>query len=226
MARARLFLVDNPCFASGLRQLLFAGAIVLAPAAVLAGPITITNNVETTSAFKTTVDAISGTLLATDHDLVDLPNTPWQSDSHITETAAYLGGADSLQVDWTVQHLQGPHTEDINPGPLVVSGPLVFTATIAGPFAVAFPAVGSALFPHPTTGLPHDDSFIVSISGVVESLPIVPFVVDRLAITSYTITYQAFHLVPEPGSLAIAALGAVLLVVAERKRACRRARNH
>ena len=165
-------------------QLLMIALVTLTAIPSEAGPITIRNISDTQSLFETDVDGSVGLLNQT-HTLVDIPGTPWESFSTIFEDSGFL--ADSITVNWSIRHLDGPHDEDIDPNVGVDLPPLTFTATAAGPFFANLPLVTIL---HPTApgtiDAPHIDDFFLSMLGTVTTLSLPTPVPGRLAITDYT----------------------------------------
>lgn len=206
-------------------------ALLAVPYPVAAGSITISNLIDNNQQFLTNVSGgITLFQLNQTHTLVDLPGTPWLSSSVIFEDAGFF--ADSLTVNWTFRHLTGPDPEDVNPNALITVLPLTFTAAVVGAFSVS---TGLIPVPHPTTGIPHFDDFMLSIAGNVffETLPTpIP---GRLNIRDYTATYSVTHRdpappppppppqpVPEPGTAFLLAFGFAILgwmVKAKRQKA-------
>jgi hypothetical protein len=162
-------------------------ALVQAPPAEA---ITIENHFDDPTTFLTLVKDSVG-LFTTTHTLVDIPGTPWVNSSVIVETPGPAGGADSLSVTWTSQHIQGPHPDDVDPN-RALTLTLTFTATAAGDFNIHFGGLPRTLIeiPHPVAnGPPHFDRFNLSLqNATVEST-----LLGGLDITAYTIGYFALH---------------------------------
>jgi hypothetical protein len=77
------------------------------------------------------------------------------------------GGGEPWMIDFVVQHLIGPHPEDINPGlPLALSIP-AFDYTSSG---VGVGSVSGSIV-HPTTTSPHGDSYRLSYDYYVSNPP-------------------------------------------------------
>jgi len=191
--------------------LLVVGLGLIGPLPVDGGSITIANLVDTTLDFHTdlTGSVTFPTLLDPGiHILVDIPGTPWVSNSTIVEQFGLT--ADSLAVSWTIQHILGPHPEDVDPaGSHTLSG--TFTAAAPGPFGFAFglgldmgnpiwftvpsavgggPPLAGLIASHPTTmGAPHVDVFGLFLSGFVTADPLF----GTLRITNYKFSYVAEH---------------------------------
>jgi hypothetical protein len=125
------------------------------------------------------------------HTLVDIPNTPWVNSSVITETNGPAGGADSLSVTWTSQHIMGPHPDDLDPN-VAVTLTLAFTATAAGHFNIFFDGLPQTLveIPHPVANnQTHFDRFNLDLHTVDVSSTLL----GGLDITGYTLDYFALH---------------------------------
>jgi hypothetical protein len=124
--------------------------------------------------------------------VLSLTCTPWMAVQF--QALAFPGFG---QVALSLQHLTGPHAIDINPG--VAGGLLVENV---------FPGIGSGSASVNTPHTPHYDHIVLDVQAISAGL-------SRITIT-------AEHLqVPEPGSLALAALGGSALLLARRLR-CRK----
>jgi hypothetical protein len=179
----------------------------LSPVRVDASSITITNVIDTTSAFFTTVSGSVG-LIPDVHLLVDIPGTPWDSSSTIIEVPHPIGPLpDILNFNWTIQHLIGPVPGfDINPNPNepltlairfipTASGGFGFSTVRPGGFQTCnFPLGSVPVFTeivvgHPNTaGLPKFDDLCLNVFGFVGS-----DLLGGLNINFYTIEYFAQH---------------------------------
>ena len=121
------------------------------------------------------------------HNLVDIAGDPWISSSTIFEDAgnSLLGFSDTLNIDWNIQHAQGPHPVDVNPNPTNSMLNLSFTPTAAG----AFSALSAPLnVDHSVSaGNSHIDRFALRLSGMASAAN------SAFNIDSYIIDYVAAH---------------------------------
>ena len=208
----------------------FAAGSVLAPAG-RASVVNINNVFEDQTAFLTRVTGVVGFFPIKVTNLVDIPGTPWESTSTITELVGL--SADSVSVSWTIQHLMGPHSEDINPNPdEPVTLSVSFTAAAVGAFLAPAPLT---IVDHPTTGPdPHFDRLQLLIAGNVTS-----GLFGHLNISHYEITYDALHCLeiqgtacvtgttlppafaPEPGTFLLVSTGLAIGLAASLRRRLR-----
>lgn len=206
---------------------------LLASTGAGAGPIVITNVVDNPTSFFTFVTGAGVSHFPPFfqiHSLVDIPGTPWVSNSRIVESAGFT--ADSLSVTWDMQHILGPHAEDVNPNPAVGLLSLSFTPTAAGVFSLfttPFPVPVTHPITNPGT---HFDLLFLSMAVNVGT-----GVLGHLDINGYTIDYRAEHCegngvttpctpvpggvggmneAPEPTALSLVMLSLLLLPYARR----------
>jgi hypothetical protein len=163
--------------------------------------------------------SVAKTLVETVWNFADVGGSPWNSSLRVTEKPSPLdGGFDEVDVRWDVEHLVGPHTQDINPGSAVFVT-LNFSAGDAGPF---FFQAGPFISEHPSTEPDHEhvDRFRLIIAGNVEIQPVhLPGIITyRQIISNYTVTYIAEHVrVPELGSSMLCGSGVVLAAIGIRR---------
>jgi len=163
------------------------------------------NNIREDAGFFDTLVTGSVGFISNIHFLVDIPNTPWESSSTISEAtppAPLL--PDILGVKWTIEHLVGPDPQDQNPNPL---GPtnlaLTFIPTVAGAFGEipivpgvfsCRPLTAAAIFTTVAIGHPlvgggtHFDEYCLAMWGNVST-----GLLGNLVIDAYNINYVAIH---------------------------------
>ena len=170
-----------------LLLLIVCTVAALTPTGAFASAITIDNIFEVAGGFSTAVDGSVSHLppFFQIHNLVDIPGTPWVSSSRIVESAGLT--ADSVSVSWTMQHVLGPHDDDVNPNPnMPVTLNTSFTAAAPGGFSV--PTV-TRVVEHPRpAGEPHFDILNLVLFGEVTA-----GLLGHLDIASYRVGYLAFH---------------------------------
>jgi len=173
-----------------LKTLSLAAALLALARPVPAEALTIVNHHEDQTWFSTSASDSVGLFSAT-HTLIDIPGTPWVNSSTIVETNGPPGGADSVNVTWTSQHIVGPDADDIDPN-AAVTLTLSFTPTAAGIFSIhSDPLPLTRLeIPHPRLNNQfHYDRFVLDINHAV----VTSTLLGGFDIESYEVVYFAVH---------------------------------